>query len=523
MSENEKDTFQEGYYYQKSEETKKADYKAEIKKLKEQSKEQKKFAKAQKAATKKAKKECKKAARMAKSQNKSGGKRILTGIIAGLCFGLFAGSGFLAVTKGKEFFDKHVHFSAQIYDNGKLIDRFGNDPVPEEQAPDAEKNLSEETQETDTSLSPEEESSDEVGEKEISSGEEESVFLRETTDELMTQEEKTMSITDVVKACMPSVVSVSNTYIQEAYFWGQRYAQEAESSGSGIIVGYDEDELLLVTNYHVVANAEELVVTFVDEKNAPAQVRGTDEGKDLAVITVRLSAVSDETLEAIAVATLGDSDQLIVGEQVVAIGNALGYGQSVTAGVVSALNRPLQLGDPGIGNEISTFIQTDAAINPGNSGGALLNMKGEVIGINSSKIGGSAVEGMGYAIPISDAKPIISELMDKETRDRVSVENRGFIGISGMDTTSPNASAYGMPSGVSISFVYEGSGAEKAGLEKGDIIVAINGLEINSMSELKKELEYYAVGDTVTLTIMRGTSDGYVPMDVDVVLGEKQN
>ncbi|MBR5798713.1 MAG: trypsin-like peptidase domain-containing protein, partial [Lachnospiraceae bacterium] len=277
---------------------------------------------------------------------------------------------------------------------------------------------------------------------------------------------------------MPSVVSVNNKYVETTSFFGQQYTSEAVSTGSGIIVGQNDTELLLVTNYHVVEAAEELTVQFCDGEQVAAQQKGADADKDLAVIAVQLEDILEETKAAISIATLGDSNELIVGEPVIAIGNALGYGQSVTTGVVSALNRAIMMeadyGSDAYGffegeseesgdREINTFIQTDAAINPGNSGGALLNIKGEVIGINSNKIGGSSVEGMGYAIPISDAQPIIEELMKKETRLKVKEENKGYLGITGIDVVDEYAEIYGMPKGVYVSSVSEGTGAYEAG------------------------------------------------------------
>ncbi len=293
-------------------------------------------------------------------------------------------------------------------------------------------------------------------------------------------------------------------------------------------MGENDSELLLVTNYHVVASAQELSVQFVDGEQVTAQVKGTDEDKDLAVIAVQLGDIKTETLNQISIATLGNSDDLVVGEPVIAIGNALGYGQSVTTGVVSALNRAVAVSNTtydetnqNTDKEINTFIQTDAAINPGNSGGALLNTKGQVIGINSSKIGGNAVEGMGYAIPISDAKPIIADLMSKETRLKVSENEKGFIGITGVDVVQEYSEVYGMPLGIYVSSVIEGSGADQAGLVRGDIIVSINGLDISSMAELKNELAYYKAGDTVQLTIMQGSPTGYQSKVIDVTLGKQ--
>ena len=334
-------------------------------------------------------------------------------------------------------------------------------------------------------------------------------------------------VTEVVKEVMPSVVSVNKRYIERMSFWGQEYSQEGNGSGSGIIVGQNDTELLLVSNYHVVESPEELTVQFVDGSQAQAQIKGMDADKDLAVIAVQLSDISSDTMEQISIARMGNSDALSLGEPVIAIGNALGYGQSVTTGVVSALDRPIAAStvqtDTQEDTEINTFIQTNAAINPGNSGGALLNMKGEVIGITSNKIGGNAVEGMGYAIPISDAEPIIEKLMTRETKLKVDEEKKGYLGITGLDVASEYSQLYDAPRGVYVSSVTEGSGADEAGLVRGDIIVAIDDEEITSMMELRDYLDYCEAGSTVTLTIMQGSPLGYQSKTVEVTLGLQSN
>lgn len=324
-------------------------------------------------------------------------------------------------------------------------------------------------------------------------------------------------VSEVVKEVMPAIVSINNHYTEKMSYFGQTMTSEADASGSGIIVGQNDTELLIVSNYHVIENADELTVQFTEGSEAKASVKGTDSDMDLAVIAVPVSEVDNSTLQQIAVATLGDSDSLTVGEPAIAIGNSLGYGQSVTTGVISALNRNIQLSDGTDG----TFIQTDAAINPGNSGGALLNMKGEVVGINSNKIGGSAVEGMGYAIPISAASPIIAELMLKETKNKVAEEERGYLGISGISVTQEVSEAYGMPEGVYISQVYENTAAAAAGLRKGDIIVEFDGDKISSMDSLQKELEFYAQGDTVDVTVMTPGVGGYESRTVQLTLGNR--
>lgn len=324
-------------------------------------------------------------------------------------------------------------------------------------------------------------------------------------------------VSDVVAAVMPAVVSINNTYTERLSYFGQTMTSEAQASGSGIIVGKNDTELLVATNYHVIADADSLKVQFVENSEAQASVKGMDADMDLAVIAVSLDSIQDSTLSKIAIATLGDSDALTVGEPAIAIGNSLGYGQSVTTGVISALNRDMELSDGSNG----TFIQTDAAINPGNSGGALLNIRGEVIGINSNKIGGSVIEGMGYAIPISAASPIIAELMLKETKNKVAEDERGFLGISGISVTSEVSSAYGMPEGVYIAQVYEGTAADAAGLAKGDIITSFDGESVKSMDELQTLLEYYAKGDTVEMTVMTVGNGGYHSRTLNITLGNK--
>ena len=324
-------------------------------------------------------------------------------------------------------------------------------------------------------------------------------------------------VSQVVKEVMPAIVSINNHYTEKMSYFGQTMTSEADASGSGIIVGQNDTELLIVSNYHVIADSDELTVQFVEGSEARASIKGTDPDMDLAVIAVPIGDVNSSTLQEIAVATLGNSDTLTVGEPAIAIGNSLGYGQSVTTGVISALNRSIQLSDGTDG----TFIQTDAAINPGNSGGALLNMKGEVVGINSNKIGGSAVEGMGYAIPISAASPIIAELMLKETKNKVAEEESGYLGISGISVTQEVSAAYGMPEGVYISQVYENTAAAAAGLRKGDIIVEFGGDKISSMDILQKELEFYAKGDVVDVTVMSPGVGGYESRTVELTLGNK--
>ena len=328
-------------------------------------------------------------------------------------------------------------------------------------------------------------------------------------------------VSAIVDATLPSVVSITNTQVYQSNTWfGQSQTYEVPSSGSGIIVNQTDTELLIATNNHVVDGASDLKVTFVDNKDVSAAVKGTDSASDLAIIAVQLKDIPSDTMSKIKVATLGNSDDIKVGQQVIAIGNALGYGQSVTTGVVSALNRTLEVSETGTSNAL---IQTDAAINPGNSGGALLDIKGQVIGINSNKIGGSTIEGMGYAIPISSAKPIIEELMNRETKEKVDESNRGFLGISCINVTKAMGEAYGMPEGIYVAQVYPATGADNAGLVKGDIITGFAGATVTTQDDLTNSMQYYAVGDTVELTIMRGNpTEGYQEQKVNVTLTSQE-
>lgn len=319
-------------------------------------------------------------------------------------------------------------------------------------------------------------------------------------------------VTGVVENVMPSVVSITNRYIDTQYYYGR----EAESSGSGIIIGENDNELLIVTNYHVMQDANTLMIQFIDNEQVEAQIKGTNANMDLAVLAVQRSDIKQSTLNAISIAKLGDSGSLQVGEPAIAIGNALGYGQSVTVGVISAVDRNVEM--DGI---TGTFIQTDAAINPGNSGGALLNMQGEVIGINSNKIGGTVIEGMGYAIPISSAQPILEDLMTKTTKVRVEDSEKGFIGISGVNVTEEVSSAYNMPQGVYVSQVYEGTAAAAAGIIKGDIITKFDGNEVTDMESLQKLLNYYAAGTAVEVVVMQASPTGYTEKTVTVTLGNQ--
>ena len=372
--------------------------------------------------------------------------------------------------------------------------------------------------------------------------------------------EGTSSVSQVAKNAMPSIVSIVGVSVQEIpqiyQYFGYGQQQETQSSGSGIIVGQNDTELLIATNNHVVSGTNSLTVCFTNQDGSAvtangdvektsaegesgstnqdgqdsslddvqsgavsAQIKGTDADNDLAVISVKLEDIPEDVLSEIKVATIGDSDSLQMGEQVVAIGNALGYGKSVTSGYVSALNRQVSSDDTD-----GTFIQTDAAINPGNSGGALLNMKGELIGINSAKIASDEVEGMGFAIPISKAEPILDEMMNQETRYKVEDEDKAaYIGITCENVTSDVNQMYGIPQGVYVDTVVEGGPAEKAGIKKGDVITKIDGTAIDAYKDLVDRLEYYEAGETVELEVYRAQDGEYNDQKISVTLGAKKD
>ena len=372
--------------------------------------------------------------------------------------------------------------------------------------------------------------------------------------------EGTSSVSQVAQNAMPSIVSIVGVSVQEIpqiyQYFGYGQQQETQSSGSGIIVGQNDTELLIATNNHVVSGTNSLTVCFTNQDGSAvtgngdvektsaegesgstnqdgqdsslddvqsgavsAQIKGTDADNDLAVISVKLEDIPEDVLSEIKVATIGDSDSLQMGEQVVAIGNALGYGQSVTSGYVSALNRQVSSDDTD-----GTFIQTDAAINPGNSGGALLNMKGELIGINSAKIASDEVEGMGFAIPISKAEPILDEMMNQETRYKVEDEDKAaYIGITCENVTSDVNQMYGIPQGVYVDTVVEGGPAEEAGIKKGDVITKIDGTAIDAYKDLVDRLEYYEAGENVELEVYRAQDGEYNAQKISVTLGAKKD
>lgn len=337
----------------------------------------------------------------------------------------------------------------------------------------------------------------------------------------------TSDVSDIVDRVMPSIVSITNMGVEEVRsFFGGVTEQTSESAGTGIIISQNDSELLIVTNNHVVEGSNTLTVTFEDETSVEANIKGTNAEYDVAVIAVPLESIPDETMDVISVATLGDSTALKVGEPAIAIGNALGYGQSVTTGVISALNRSVSETDSQTGQTVESsakLIQTDAAINPGNSGGALVNASGEVIGINSSKLIGETVEGVGYAIPISDVSDLIQELMNQETKTKVDEADQGVIGITGMDVPAEYSEQLNMPNGVYVTEVSPNGGAAAAGMTRGCIITAINGTSVDSMSALQEQLQYYAKGETVTLTIQVPQTNGeYAEQSVEVTLGAKE-
>ena len=375
-----------------------------------------------------------------------------------------------------------------------------------------------------------------------------------TADAAQSVSAQTGSVSDVAKAAMPTVVAITSVSIQEIpnYFhafgfgYGDTQQYSSEGSGSGIIVGENDDELLIATNNHVVDGATTLSVCFAgnDVVNAEAEtvnmssesdsdgdvnvedavsakIKGTDETNDLAVVAVQKSDIPEDTLSQIKIAQLGDSDSVEVGEQVVAIGNALGYGQSVTSGWISALNRSISTSD---GTTSDGLIQTDAAINPGNSGGALLNMQGEVVGINSAKYADSAVEGMGYAIPISKAQPILENLMNRQTRDKVEDDSKAaYLGVTSADLSMEAIQMYDMPEGAFVIRVDKDSAAGEAGIQKGDIIVSFDGQTVSGREDLENKLAYYEAGESVDVVVSRADNGEYVQKTISVTLGNRSD
>ena len=333
------------------------------------------------------------------------------------------------------------------------------------------------------------------------------------------------TVSEVAANAMPSLVTISTMTVEEMRnFFGGTQQYEVEGAGTGVIVGENDTELLIATNYHVVEGATSLSVGFVDEQSAEAQVKGTDVDNDLAVVSVKLSDIPDDTMDQIKIATIGDSDELQLGDQVVAIGNALGYGQSVTSGYVSALDRDLTLTyEDGTTITSTGLIQTDAAINSGNSGGALLNMNGELIGINeaksSSTSSGASVDNVGFAIPIDKAQSSLQEMMNQETREKVDEDQASYLGIQGSDVSAEVSELYGVPSGVVVEEVVENGPAAEAGIQKGDIITEFDGRTISSMEQLQQTLEYYAAGEEVDVTVQRSDNGAYQEQTLTITLG----
>lgn len=322
-------------------------------------------------------------------------------------------------------------------------------------------------------------------------------------------------VSDLVEKTMPATVSISSVFDTSYYVWGQQYQQESEGGGSGIIIGKTDSELLIATNNHVVEDAKKIIINFIDNTTAEATIKGRDSQADLAVVSVDITTLSEDTLNKISVASLGDSDSVKVGQMVVAIGNALGYGQSVTVGYISAKDREISVSNSNGSVTKMTVLQTDAAINPGNSGGALINMNGEVIGINSAKLANTDVEGIGYAIPISNALPIVNELKDREI---LKDEEKGYLGIQIRDLSSDVIESFNWPEGAYVSSVVEDGAAKKAGLLQGDIITAVNDVKISSAKQLQELVNSYRYGTTVTVTYQRIKDGVYEEHSVDVVL-----
>ena len=343
------------------------------------------------------------------------------------------------------------------------------------------------------------------------------------------QEEKTTTtksvvvsdVSGIVENVMPSIVAITNMSQTEYYnMFGQSKVYDSESCGSGIIISSDDTYLYIVTNNHVVSDAQSLTIGFCDDSTVTASVKGTDAGSDLAVLSVKKSELDTDTLKKIKVATVGDSGKLKAGQSAIAIGNALGYGQSVTTGVISALNREVTTSDKSSGTSTTNeLIQTDAAINPGNSGGALLNDKGEVIGINSVKYSDTDVEGMGYAIPTATAKPIVDELITRQVADE---SERAVLGITGIDVTSEVSDSYNMPEGIYVAKVSLNSAAQKAGLKRGDIITTFDGHSVDSMDALDNQMQYYTAGTKVEVVVQRASNGSYAEKKLEVTLGSKK-
>lgn len=416
-------------------------------------------------------------------------KKVGAGAVIGLAFGILAAFSFIGVTR--------------------VVDRF---------FPNKEVSASDDTKTEEKTVK-----ADDAQSKQSDTKVETASLTKAVDDDRVSSAggEIGMSVTELAKNNLPCVVSITNTSVKQLRdmfgnsIMGQQY--EDVSRGSGIIIGQTDDELLIATNSHVVNGADSITVGFVDSEIYDATVKGEDTELDLAVIGIKMSDLKKDTINEIKVAVIGDSDKLEVGEQVVAIGNAVGYGQSVTTGIVSALNR-----DVPDDSSDTCFIQTDAAINPGNSGGALLNMKGEVIGINSAKLMATTIEGMGYAIPMNTADPVIESLMNLKSRDKVDEAKAGYLGITGVSVDEQTSKMYGIPEGIYLQEVVEDGPAEKAGLLKGDILKKFDGVSVSTIAELRSKLEYYEEGEKVDIQICRQEDGEYVDKTITVKLASRK-
>ncbi|MBO4903605.1 MAG: trypsin-like peptidase domain-containing protein [Lachnospiraceae bacterium] len=422
-------------------------------------------------------------------------KKVGIGAAIGLAFGIMASFSFIGITRlVNAFFPGKTEVSAKFEAGTDKKDEKAEDTAKEEK----------------------------VQEENKESEKVESAKLTKAVDDHTISRgggEVGMSVTELAKNNLPCVVSITNTSVKQLRdMWGNGIREyENVSRGSGIIIGETDDELLIATNSHVVNGADSITVGFVDSEIYDATVKGEDSEIDLAVIGIKMSDIKKSTLDEIKIAVIGDSDALAVGEQVVAIGNAVGYGQSVTTGIVSALDRDVP------DDDVDTkYIQTDAAINPGNSGGALLNMKGEVIGINSAKIMSTYVEGMGYAIPMNTANPTIETLMNRKTREKVDEDKAGYLGITGVSVDAQTSKMYDIPEGIYLQEVLEDGPAEKAGMLKGDIIKKFDGVSVTTIAELREKLDYYEAGEKVDLTICRQEDGEYKEKTVTVKLESRE-
>lgn len=350
----------------------------------------------------------------------------------------------------------------------------------------------------------------------------------EETEDIVSDGSYLPNVKEIAQKTMPSIVAITNESKETIQFWGREYEQDSESSGSGIIVGKSKTELLIATNNHVVQNADQLTVLFSvdtedeEDKMVDAQVKGTDSSLDLAVVAVKLDDIPKEVLDQISIIEIGDSDEIHVGDWSIAIGNALGYGQSVTFGIISALEREIVLSTDN-GDISQNMIQTDAAINFGNSGGALLDESGRLIGINSAKAANTGVEGMGYAIPINTAKSVIEDLMNQTTRTKADADKAGALGVRVTNVSEEARQMYNIPAGAYVYEVTDDSAAAKAGIKQGDIITKLDKTTISSMNELLDRIQYYEAGETVEVTVKRSGEDGYKEQVVQVTLQEKED